>query len=62
MRVENASGVGSNVSNVAGMEIPAALLGHDELRPGDTIEIDCTLLTHGRAYRVDWKGRFILAR
>jgi len=61
-RVENASGVGSNVSNVAGMEIPAALLGQDELRPGDTIEIDCTLLTHGRAYRVDWKGRFILAR
>lgn len=39
-----------------------ALLGHDELRAVDAVGIDRTLLTHGRAYRVDWKRRFILAR
>ena len=42
------------------MELPARLLGQDQLKAGDTVELDCTLLSHGGAYRIEWKGTFIL--
>lgn len=62
VRIENVSGLNHNVSNIAAMEIPAALLGRDELRPGDTVELSCTLLTHFAAHQVDWSGTFALRR
>jgi len=60
VRIENLSGVDLNVRNIAALEIPAKLFGQDRLQPGDSLELDCTLLTHCRAYRVEWKGRFTL--
>jgi hypothetical protein len=61
VRIENSSGMGHNVSNVAALEIPAHLFGRDLLQLGDDVELDCSLDTHGRAYRVEWRGRFPLA-
>jgi hypothetical protein len=62
VRVENLSGLNLNVRNIAAMELPAKLLGIDQLKAGDTVELDCTLLTHCRAYRMQWKGTFTLAQ
>lgn len=61
VRIENSSGMGHNVSNAAALEIPAHLFGRDRLQPGDEVELDCSLDTHGRAYRVEWRGQFPLA-
>jgi hypothetical protein len=44
------------------MELPAKLLGIDQLKAGDTVELDCTLLTHCGAYRMQWKGTFTLGK
>ena len=60
VRVENLSGLDLNVRNIAAMEVPAELLGKDEFKAGDTVELDCTLLTHCQAYRMEWKGTFTL--
>ena len=61
-RVRNVSGINGNFRNVACLELPAKLFGRDRLRPGEAIEFASTLSTHGRGYRVEWKGRFTLAR
>ena len=37
VRIENSSGMGHNVSNVAALEIPAHLFGRDRLQPGDDV-------------------------
>ena len=58
VRVENSSGLGNNVANVAALEIPAELWGRGPLHAGETLKLDVTLLTHGRAYRIDWRGEF----
>jgi len=60
VRVVNLSGLNGNVRNIAGMELPAALFGRTRFKPGDPIDFASTFLTHGRAYRVEWKGRFLL--
>jgi hypothetical protein len=44
------------------MKIPAAMLGRTKLGAGDRLQFTSSLLTHARAYRVDWKGTFGLAR
>jgi hypothetical protein len=59
-RVENVSGLGLNVRNIACMELPASLFGKKRFRAGNTIDFSSTLLTHCQAYRVEWKGRFTL--
>jgi hypothetical protein len=61
VRLENLSGLNLNVRNVAAVEIPARLLGKDHLKAGDTIELASEFVTHGRAYRVEWKGNFTLS-
>ena len=61
VRLESLSGLNLNVRNVAAMELPAALLGRAGFKAGDEIELDVSLLTHARAYRMEWKGRFRLA-
>jgi hypothetical protein len=61
VRIENISGVDLNVRNIAAMELPARMLGREQFKAGDTTELGCTLLTHGRAYRMDWKGTFTLS-
>jgi hypothetical protein len=61
VRVENLSGLNLNVRNVAIMVLPAPRLGKERLKAGDTLELSSTLHSHGRAYRVEWQGRFTLA-
>ncbi len=58
VRVENSSGLGNHVANVAALEIPTELLGRGPLHAGEALKLDVTLLTHGRAYRIDWRGEF----
>lgn len=60
LRLVNISGINGNYRNIACLEIPAKRFGKDRFKAGDEIEFASTLYTHCRAYRVDWKGRFIL--
>jgi hypothetical protein len=56
----NISGINGNVRNIAGVRLPAKLFGKKRFKAGDGIEFSSTFLTHGRAYRVDWKARLFL--
>jgi hypothetical protein len=60
VRVVNSSGPKGNFRNVAAMEVPAKLFGKSRLNAGNEIDFESTLFTHCRAYRVEWKGKFIL--
>jgi hypothetical protein len=60
VRVRNLSGINGNTRNIAAMELPAKLFGRGRFKSGDTVEFSSTFFTHGRAYRVDWKGKFLL--
>ena len=59
-RIENLAVLNASGRDVTALELPAKLLGKDRLQAGDTIELSCTLLTHCRANRYDWKGKFTL--
>jgi hypothetical protein len=56
------SGVNGNVRNIAAMELPVKLFGKERFKSGDKVAITSTFFTHGRAYRVEWKGNFTLTR
>jgi hypothetical protein len=60
VRLENVSGVNLNVRNIAILELPARKLGKQRLRSGDTLDLSSTFLTHGQAYRMEWRGTFTL--
>jgi hypothetical protein len=60
VRAINISGLGGNTRNIAALQLPAKLFGKERFRKGDSIEFSSTFLTHCRAYRVEWNGRFIL--
>jgi hypothetical protein len=60
VRLVNISGINGTFRNIACMELPAELFGKDRLKVGDVIEFASTFLTHCRAYRVEWKGKFTL--
>lgn len=60
VRLEGLSGLGLDVRTIAILEIPARLLDRPRLREGDRIDLHSTLVTHGRAYRVEWQGSFTL--
>jgi hypothetical protein len=60
VRLVNLSGINGHFRNIACMEVPAKLFGKDRFKTGDMIEFASTFLTHCRAYRVEWKGRFTL--
>jgi hypothetical protein len=62
VRIANLSGFNLNVRNIACLELPAKLFGKDRLRAGDVIDLPSTLFTHCRGYRIDWQGRFTLAK
>jgi hypothetical protein len=61
MRVKSISGVYHDVRCITAVELPAKFFGKETLRVGDVIEIESSLVSHGRAYRVDWKGKFSLS-
>jgi hypothetical protein len=60
LRLENLSGLDLNVRNVAVLELPARLFGRGELRAGEKVGFSTTLDTHCGAYRVEWRGEFVL--
>jgi len=60
VRLVNISGLNGNFRNIACMELPVKLFNKDRFKTGDAIEFASTFFTHGRAYRVEWKGRFTL--
>jgi hypothetical protein len=62
VRATDLSGINGNTRNIAALELPAALFGKARFRQGDAIEFSSTFLTHGRAYRTEWTGRFVLAK
>ena len=59
--VHNYSGTDGFVRNIAVMELAAARFGKTAFTVGDSIQFSATLLTHGRAYRMDWQGTFRLS-
>ena len=60
VRLESISGLNLNVRNVAALEVPAELFGKAALKAGDEIELAVSLVTHGRAYTMEWRGKFRL--
>jgi len=60
MRVESIPVGNPSAWMTAAMEVPAKLLGKDSLTIGDEIELECVLIMHARAQRIEWKGRFRL--
>ena len=60
VRVESISGLNLNVRNVAALEVLAELFGKAALKAGDEIELAVSLVTHGRAYTMEWRGKFRL--
>ena len=61
VRVANISGLNGQVRNIAAMELRAKLFGKDRFKSADTIAFSSTFFTHGRTYRVEWKGNFTLS-
>jgi len=60
VRIAHHCGVKLTTRSIAAMELPAASFGRNRFKGGDAIELASTFLSHCRAYRVEWKGRFIL--
>ena len=59
-RLVNLSGEYMNTRNIAAVELPANLFGKERFKSGDSIEFGSTFITHCRAERVEWKGKFTL--
>jgi hypothetical protein len=60
LRVEHLSGLNLNVRNIAALELPAAFLNRSAFHVGDVVELSSSLVSHARAYRTEWRGRFVL--
>lgn len=60
VRLESISGLNLNVRNVAALEVPAEMFGQTALKSGDEIDLAVSLVTHGRAYTMEWRGKFAL--
>jgi hypothetical protein len=60
LRFASVSGVYMDTRTIAAIEIPAKQFGKDRFKSGDTISLAVTFLTHCRADRVEWKGKFTL--
>jgi len=60
LRIVSVSGAYLNTRTIAALEIPAKRFGREGFKTGDAIALAVTFITHGRADRVDWKGKFTL--
>jgi hypothetical protein len=60
IRVESLSGMDVDVRNVAVMEVPVSVLGRAGLAAGQEVELEVAWVSHARARRVEWRGRFRL--
>jgi hypothetical protein len=61
LRMKSLGGTYQDTRCVTVIELPADRIGRESLQPGEKISLDTTFTTHGRAYRMDWKGEFILS-
>ena len=59
-RVVSLSGATHGVRCITAIELPAKQFCKERLAAGDHITIDSMFTTHARAYRIDWKGEFVL--
>jgi hypothetical protein len=62
IRVESLSGTKLTVRLIAAIELPASRFGKDKFAAGDTVAFSSRLVTHARAYEVEWQGKFTLAK
>ena len=59
--VVSLSGAAHGVRCITAIKLPAKQLGKERLAAGDHLTIESTFATHARAYRIDWKGEFVLS-
>ena len=60
-RIESISGIYHDVRCITVIQLPAKYFEKGTLGPGDEFELDSNFVSHGRAYRIEWKGRFKLS-
>lgn len=60
LKIVSLSGTYHDVRCITAVEIPAEYLGRQRLGAGDTIVLDSSFTTHGRADRMEWRGTFTL--
>ncbi|HJQ79546.1 MAG TPA: hypothetical protein VJ828_06305 [Lacipirellulaceae bacterium] len=60
-RVKSISGLYHDVRCITVIQLPASYFDKESLRPGDEFRLDTSFVSHGRAYRIEWKGRFKLS-
>jgi hypothetical protein len=53
---------GHGVYTLAASALPSAVLGKPHLAAGDALELRSTLISWGRAHRVDWSAKLAVAR
>jgi hypothetical protein len=61
IRIKSLSGVYHDVRCITSLELPASLFGKSAFQVGDEIALDTDYTTHARAYRMEWKGNFVLS-
>jgi hypothetical protein len=54
------SGTYHDVRCITVVAVPAANLGKERFKSGDSISLDSSFVAHGRAYQTKWKGQFVL--
>ncbi len=62
VRVEHLSGVNLTVRSITAVAFTPAQLGRKPFKAGDALPLRSTFWTHGRCYRMDWNGVFVLAK
>jgi hypothetical protein len=61
LRVKSLGSTYHDVRCITAIELPAQHIGQATLQAGDKITLDSSFTTHGRAYRIEWKGEFVLS-
>ena len=59
--IKSISGLYHDVRCITVIELNSQYLGKKNLQPGDQIELNTSFVSHGRAYRVDWRGALTLS-
>jgi hypothetical protein len=61
LRVECLSGFEQDVRLIAAIQIPADRMGRKQLSPGDSIDLESSLVTHGGVHEHQWQAMMPLA-
>jgi hypothetical protein len=59
--IKSISGLYHDVRCITVIQLDAEHLGKKSLRSGDEFELESRYISHGRAYRIEWKGKFRLS-